>query len=145
MERKPSRSRRRRRWYVAAIAHATRWARLSGEPRPARMARPDRRGGRRAARGRCGGGLEDRSLLRQLQLDPAIAAERLLLVAGIDRLELAEARRGEAVRRHALGDQILNHGDGAGGRQLPIRFERAAGDRMLDGMAVDPENPGQIG
>ena len=57
--------------------------------------------------------------LRQLQLDAAVAAQRLVAVAELERLELAEAGGDEPLRRHALADEILHDGDGAGRPTAP--------------------------
>ena len=84
--------------------------------------------------------------LGQLELDPAVAGEQIVVGSLVDRLELAEARRRQPVRLDALGDQILHHRDGARGRQLPVRLELAiAVQRPVVGVAVDAQDPGDVG
>src|SRR5690606_13886799 len=79
--------------------------------------------------------------LGQLELDPAVAAEGLFGEAALDRLELAEAGGGQAVRRDAFLDQHLDDLDRAGGRELPVRGEQEGRDRPDVGMAVDAQHP----
>ena len=67
--------------------------------------------------------------MRQLQLYPPIPPERDLVLAGVDRLELAEAGGGEAPDRDAPGDQDLDDRDRARGRELPVRRELVGVDR----------------
>ena len=83
--------------------------------------------------------------LRQLELDAAVARLGVFAFAGIERLELAEARRHQMLGRDALADQILDHGDGARRRQFPVRLEGRGLDRIDIGMAVDPQHPGDVG
>src|ERR1700730_10895889 len=85
-----------------------------------------------------------RSPLRQLQLDAAVAAVGFLGPVGIDRLELAEAGGHQPLRRDALADQVLQHRDRAGRREIPVRSELNAVDRAYVGVAVDPQHPGDL-
>ena len=66
------------------------------------------------------------SSLRQLQLDAAVAAVGFVARSRIERLEFAEAGRDQALRRDALGDQVLHHRDRArGGQRQRIAIARA--------------------
>src|SRR5262249_9051412 len=84
--------------------------------------------------------------LGQFEFDAAIALVGLFGLAEVDGLELAKAGGDQTLRRNTPGDEILNHGDRARGRQIPVRLECAAnGELAYVGMAVDAENPGKVG
>ena len=61
----------------------------------------------------------------QFQLYAAVAAQRLLPVARVERLEFAKARGGEVLWDHLFRGQVLHDGDGARGGTVPNghRFE----------------------
>src|SRR5438132_6300599 len=84
------------------------------------------------------------SPLRELELDAAVATKGLLGLVGIDRLELAEARRDEPLRRYALADEVLHYRDRACDRQLPVVPELWAVDPPHVGVAVDAQHPGDL-
>src|SRR5215207_10789434 len=67
------------------------------------------------------------SAFRQLELDPAVLAVGLFGITVLDRLELTEARRHQALGRNALLDQVLDDRDGAGRRKIPIGAEAPVG------------------
>src|SRR3954471_22279008 len=88
--------------------------------------------------------MQDRSPLRQLQLDAAITVEGFIGLVGIDRLKFTKAGGDQPLWRHALGDQILHDRDRARGRQLPVVLELWAVDRPDVGMAIDAQHPGDL-
>ena len=74
------------------------------------------------------------------------SSRRLRRIRGIERLVVGESRRGEMLRRHAVGDQQLHHGDGARHRQLPVGRERGRPlDRLPVGVAIDAQDPFDVG
>src|SRR5215471_395361 len=83
--------------------------------------------------------------LSQLELDATVATIGLLGLSRVERLELAEAGGDQMLRRNALADEILHHRDGARRRQRPVRGELRSGDRAHVGMAVDAQDPGDVG
>src|SRR5687768_644540 len=83
--------------------------------------------------------------LGELQLDAAVAALGLLAVGGVDGLKLAEARRHQVLRLNAVLDEDVDHGDGAGGGEIPVRPEGGGGDRIDVGMTVDTQYPADVG
>src|SRR5262249_43389958 len=80
----------------------------------------------------------------QFHLDGGVAAKGFLGLVGIDRLELAEARRDQPLRRYALGNEVLNYRDRARDRQLPVVPELRAVDPPHVGVAVDAQHPGDL-
>src|SRR5262252_6697079 len=63
------------------------------------------------------------SPLRQLQLEPAIAAKGFFGAVGIERLKFAKSGGDKALRRYALADEILDHRYRPRRRQRPVRGE----------------------
>ena len=72
---------------------------------------------------------------RELQLDPPVAPQIRFGVTRRERLELAEARRGQPVRRHAFADQVFRNRDGTGGRKLQFDLKVAV---LIGRMSVWP-------
>src|SRR5262249_39208950 len=89
-----------------------------------------------------GGGLGARDLA-QFRLEDDLEAPVALAALGgrVARpgVVLAVARRDQAPRRHALGDEELGHHHGARCAQLPVVVERALHDRHVVGVARDGE------
>src|SRR5437763_11369380 len=81
--------------------------------------------------------------LIQLEFDAPVAAQDVFAIAFRQRPELGESRRHQAIGRNALIDQEFDHGDGARGRELPVRTQ-AAMIGLLVSMAVDPQQPVDI-
>src|SRR3954469_19667560 len=77
-----------------------------------------------------------RSPLRQLQLDPAVAAEGVIRARRVEGLEFAEAGRNESLRRDALADEVLHHRDRARGGEFPVGRKLRACDRAYVGVTV---------
>src|SRR6185436_5098876 len=84
------------------------------------------------------------SPLRQLQLDTAVAAERLFGAIGIDRLEFPEAGGDQTLRRNAPPDQVLHDRDCARGGKVPVGAEGDASGGTDVGVAIDPQHPGDL-
>src|SRR6516165_11897828 len=70
------------------------------------------------------------------ELDPAVLCVILRLVAGGDRVVRAHAGRDEPVFRHAIGDQLVQHGEGACRGEVEIGFVRPALDGLRVGIAI---------
>ena len=105
-----------------ATRESSRYARSASARRGATDRWPHlRRRGNRAVTCRFSG-----SPFSQLELDAAIARRRPRS-RRIDRLEFAEARGDQPLRRYAFADEILHHRDRARRRQIPVRLELATG------------------
>src|SRR5262245_60839669 len=79
--------------------------------------------------------------IREFQLDAAVAAQDLVGIAVLQRLELAVAGGNQALGRDAAVDEVFHHRGGARARQLPVGGKLRAGDGACVGVAVDLQSP----
>src|SRR5215467_3929848 len=84
------------------------------------------------------------SPLRQLQLEPAIAAKCLFSPIGIERLKFAKSGGDKTLRRYALGNEILYDRDRARRRQRPVGGVLRGDDRPYVGVSVHAQHPGDF-
>src|SRR5690554_4150988 len=83
--------------------------------------------------------------VRQLYLDAPVLLQGFLRDTFRNREELAKACCHHAVLWHALIRQVANHGYGAGGGELPVGRELQRVDGYQIRMAVNAQNPVEIG